>query len=69
MGLCVCVEPKLPHEEAQGFLNSSLVWCFLYCHFLLDVFGSIETEPCALVSQREMALRGIPFLYRKQQQQ
>lgn len=30
MGLCVCFEPKLSNEKAQGFLHSSLVWCFLY---------------------------------------
>jgi len=35
MGLCVCVEPKVSNEIAQGFLHSSLVPCFFV--FYIDM--------------------------------
>lgn len=37
MGLCVCVEPKVSNENAQGFLRSSLVRCFFGLLFCIDI--------------------------------
>lgn len=37
MGLCVCVEPKVSNENAQGFLHSSLVRCFFGLLFCIDI--------------------------------
>lgn len=65
MGLCVCVEPKVSNEKAQGFLHSSLVRCFFFCIDIscwLFFWEALKPKTCAPLSRTERWLF-VEFLF------